>query len=55
MDKKKASNGKDNQIEWPALKSQTLDSNPNSTQPRIKFDQTTVQIPMALIGRAYIK
>ena len=36
---RKASNGKDKQIEWPALKSQTLDSNLNSTQPRIKFDQ----------------
>jgi len=34
-----ASNGKDKQIELPALKSQTLDSNPNPTQPRIKFDQ----------------
>jgi len=36
---RKASNGKDKQIERPALKSQTLDSNPNSTQSRIKFDQ----------------
>ena len=39
---REASNEKYNQIEWPALKSQTLDSNPNPTQPRIKFDQTMV-------------
>jgi len=33
---------KDKQIEWPALKSQTLDSNLNPIQPRIKFDQAMV-------------